>query len=443
MLVKFIPGLEKYAMDSSNVTLLLLVVLASIVIKDIFEQKKLLKEYEAFWIYPIISAILLIGIALSPDITSDLFMILELLCSVKMGALQYELNKKSRNRMGSCTLYIPVLPDNTVIFDSLIMDGEIKVFGFVFYNTRTRRYETYGIVSDETLANVRDNEPGLYKKIMSNEPVNAQDYPLSCVWESNIPKEHDELLQYIIAECIPLYYEQLTEYCKYLDEESKIIFQLYGKRKEEVNISYDKFFSALSMETNNLMERFDAEENNKDVDENICCVEEMGNKENWLTYERIFESFCFLNEITVSRKTTYYHVLKDRQIEMPNLCIKKKRKKSIVPTEPDGIPENQLYMLISFVIKKFHISKEKCEIDLQRLQSKFPEFDKNKCQNTICMFRNKPVREIELCSGFYDFDFFSAEITAKELAENERTMKRFKIFSVVVSIFLIYTIFAW
>lgn len=52
MLVKLIPGLEKYAMDSSNVTLLLLVVLATIVIKDIFEQKKLLKEYEAFWIYP-------------------------------------------------------------------------------------------------------------------------------------------------------------------------------------------------------------------------------------------------------------------------------------------------------------------------------------------------------------------------------------------------------
>lgn len=39
MLVKLIPGLEKYAMDSSNVTLLLLVVLATIVIKDIFEQK--------------------------------------------------------------------------------------------------------------------------------------------------------------------------------------------------------------------------------------------------------------------------------------------------------------------------------------------------------------------------------------------------------------------
>ena len=144
------------------------------------------------------------------------------------------------DRMESCTLYIPVLPDNTVIFDSLIMDGEIKVFGFVFYNTRTRRYETYGTVSDETLAKVRNNEPDLYKKIMSNEPVNAQDYPLSCVWESNIPKEHDELLQYIIAECIPLYYEQLTEYCKYLDEESKIIFRLCGKRNNEVSISYDK-----------------------------------------------------------------------------------------------------------------------------------------------------------------------------------------------------------
>ena len=264
MLVKLIPGLEKYAMDSSNVTLLLLVVLATIVIKDIFEQKKLLKEYEAFWIYPIISAILLIGIALSPDIVSDLFMILELFYSVKMGALQYELNKKSRNRMGSCTIYILILPDNTVIVEKPMYENEMQLSGCIFYNPESKKYETYGTVSDKTITNVRDNEPELYKKIVNNEPVNAQDCPLSCVWESNIPKEHDELLQYIIAECIPLYYEQLTEYCKYLDEESKIIFQLYGKRKEEVNISYDKFFSALSMETNNLLERFDAEENNKD-----------------------------------------------------------------------------------------------------------------------------------------------------------------------------------
>ena len=168
------------------------------------------------------------------------------------------------DRMESCTLYIPVLLDNTVIVENPMMDGEMKVVGFMFYNTRTRKYETYGIISDETLAKVRDNDPRLYKKIMDNEPVNAQDCPLACGWESNFPNEHDKLLQYIIAECIPLYYEQLTEYCKYLDEESKIIFQLYGKRKEEVNISYDKFFSALSMETNNLLERFDAEENNKD-----------------------------------------------------------------------------------------------------------------------------------------------------------------------------------
>lgn len=144
------------------------------------------------------------------------------------------------DRMESCTLYIPVLLDNTVIVENPMMDGEMKVVGFMFYNTRTRRYETYGIISDETLAKVRDNDPRLYKKIMDNEPVNAQDCPLACGWESNFPNEHDKLLQYIIAECIPLYYEQLTEYCKYLDEESKIIFRLCGKRNNEVSISYDK-----------------------------------------------------------------------------------------------------------------------------------------------------------------------------------------------------------
>ena len=147
------------------------------------------------------------------------------------------------DRMESCTLYIPVLLDNTVIVENPMMDGEMKVVGFMFYNTRTRRYETYGIISDETLAKVRDNDPRLYKKIMDNEPVNAQDCPLACAWESNFPNEHDKLLQYIIAECIPLYYEQLTEYCKYLDEESKIIFRLCGKRNNEVSISYDKYFS--------------------------------------------------------------------------------------------------------------------------------------------------------------------------------------------------------
>lgn len=44
MLVKLIPGLEKYAMDSSNVTLLLLVVLATIIIKDMIRNRLLIKK---------------------------------------------------------------------------------------------------------------------------------------------------------------------------------------------------------------------------------------------------------------------------------------------------------------------------------------------------------------------------------------------------------------
>ena len=245
MLVKLIPGLEKYAMDSSNVTLLLFVVLATIVIKDIFEQKKLLKEYEAFWIYPIISAILLIGIALSPDIVSDLFMILELFYSVKMGALQYELNKKSRNRMGSCTIYI------------LMYENEMQLSGCIFYNPESKKYETYGTVSDKTITNVRDNEPELYEKIVNNEPVNAQDCPLSCVWESNIPKEHDELQQYIIEECVYLYSDQLIEFGEHMDKETNIIFQLYGKRNDTISITLDEYFSALPI--NEIIDKIKAE----------------------------------------------------------------------------------------------------------------------------------------------------------------------------------------
>ncbi|MDY6245288.1 MAG: hypothetical protein SPL82_15680 [Lachnospiraceae bacterium] len=247
MLVRFMPELGKYAMNSLTVMLLFLLVFVSTVTKDILEAKKLLKRYEAFWIYPFLSVVLLIGFALNTDIILDLFIMLELAACVNLWILEYRRYKKARNGMESCTLYIPILPDNTVIVENPMMDGEMKVLGFMFYNTRTMEYETYGTVSDETLANVRDNDPELYKKIMDNEPVNAQDCPLSCVWESNIPNEHDELLQYIIVECISLYSQQLVEFCKYLSEDSIIIFRLCGKRNNEVSISCDKYFSDETM----------------------------------------------------------------------------------------------------------------------------------------------------------------------------------------------------
>ena len=242
MLIRLIPELGKYAMDSSMAMLLFLIVLVMVVAKYILEKKKLLKKYETFWIYPFLSVLLLIGLALIQDALIDLYIVFDLVICVYSGMFDYRQYKKSRNRMESCKLYIPVLPDNTVIFDTLIMDGEIKVFGFVFYNTIHKKYETYGIISDETLAKVRNNEPDLYKKIMSNEPVNAQNYPLSCVWESNIPKEHDELLQYIIEECVCLYSDQLIEFGEYMDKETNIIFQLYGKRNDAVSITLNEYF---------------------------------------------------------------------------------------------------------------------------------------------------------------------------------------------------------
>lgn len=168
MLVRFMPELGKYAMNSLTVMLLFLLVFVSTVTKDILEAKKLLKRYEAFWIYPFLSVVLLIGFALNTDITLNLFIMLELAACVNLWILEYRRYKKARNGMESCTLYIPILPDNTVIVENPMMDGEMKVLGFMFYNTRTMEYETYGTVSDETLANVRDNDPELYKKIMDN-----------------------------------------------------------------------------------------------------------------------------------------------------------------------------------------------------------------------------------------------------------------------------------
>lgn len=151
MLVRFMPELGKYAMDSSTVTLLFLLVFVSMVTKDILEAKKLLKRYEAYWIYPFLSVVLLIGFALNTDIILNLFIMLELAACVNLWILEYRRYKKARNGMESCTLYIPILPDNTVIVENPMMDGEMKVLGFMFYNTRTMEYETYGTVSDEHL----------------------------------------------------------------------------------------------------------------------------------------------------------------------------------------------------------------------------------------------------------------------------------------------------
>ena len=46
MLVRFMPELGKYAMNSLTVMLLFLLVFVSTVTKDILEAKKLLKRYE-------------------------------------------------------------------------------------------------------------------------------------------------------------------------------------------------------------------------------------------------------------------------------------------------------------------------------------------------------------------------------------------------------------
>lgn len=140
MLIRLIPELGKYAMDSSMAMLLFLIVLVMVVAKYILEKKKLLKKYETFWIYPFLIVLLLIGLALIQDALIDLYIVFDLVICVYSGMFDYRQYKKSRNRMESCKLYIPVLPDNTVIFDTLIMDGEIKVFGFVFYNTIHKKY---------------------------------------------------------------------------------------------------------------------------------------------------------------------------------------------------------------------------------------------------------------------------------------------------------------
>ena len=117
----------------------------------------------------------------------------------------------------------------------------MQLSGCIFYNPESKKY---GTVLDETLANVRNDDPELYKKIMDNEPVNAQDCPLSCLWESNIPKEHDELQQYIIEELVYLYSDQLIELGEYMGNDT-------------VSITLDEYFSALPI--NEIIDKIKAE----------------------------------------------------------------------------------------------------------------------------------------------------------------------------------------
>jgi len=73
MLVRLIPKLDKYAMDSSIAVYLFSLVIVMVVAKYILEQMMLLKRYEAFWVYHFLSVILLIGLALIQDVLIDLY----------------------------------------------------------------------------------------------------------------------------------------------------------------------------------------------------------------------------------------------------------------------------------------------------------------------------------------------------------------------------------
>lgn len=173
MLVRLIPKLDKYAMDSSIAVYLFSLVIVMVVAKYILEQMMLLKRYEAFWVYHFLSVILLIGLALIQDVLIDLYIVIDLVICIYSGITEYRRHKKSRK------------------------------------------------------------------------------------WENNIPKEHDELLQYIIEECVYLYSDQLIEFGEYMDKETNIIFQLYGKRNDAVSITLDEYFSALPI--NEIIDKIKAE----------------------------------------------------------------------------------------------------------------------------------------------------------------------------------------
>lgn len=82
MLVRLIPKLDKYAMDSSIAVYLFSLVIVMVVAKYILEQMMLLKRYEAFWVYHFLSVILLIGLALIQDVLIDLYIVIDLVICI-------------------------------------------------------------------------------------------------------------------------------------------------------------------------------------------------------------------------------------------------------------------------------------------------------------------------------------------------------------------------
>ena len=97
MLVRLIPKLDKYAMDSSIAVYLFSLVIVMVVAKYILEQMMLLKRYEAFWVYHFLSVILLIGLALIQDVLIDLYIVIDLVICFYSGIPEYRRHKKSRN----------------------------------------------------------------------------------------------------------------------------------------------------------------------------------------------------------------------------------------------------------------------------------------------------------------------------------------------------------
>ena len=94
MLIRFMPELGKYAMNSSMAMILFLIVLVMMAAKDILEKKKLLKKYGAFWIYPFLSVLLLIGLALIQDVLIDLYIVFDLVICVYSGMFDYRQYKR-------------------------------------------------------------------------------------------------------------------------------------------------------------------------------------------------------------------------------------------------------------------------------------------------------------------------------------------------------------
>lgn len=154
--------------------------------------------------------------------------------------------------------------------------------------------------------------------------------------------------------------------------------------------------------------------------------------------EKIITKFCIMNGIETSRGE-FYDLSEFPEVPIPvEQCFRMKKKHKYdflnVPREGD-IPENLMYLMILFIIKKFRIQKDKYRHDLIELSIQ-SDFNVDKCLTVIYRYDKWNTYEISCLADMYNDDWTDQkkEEVARKAAKSIRFDEFYEKYQVVMGV---------